>query len=161
MPAAIDKGGNVQKEGKRIGLVKDSPKQFVTSSAAAAAASAPASLDKRADISAVHVEPAETQAEAPTSSFNEAEAIHDLKHYLPSQAPLKDFIHHNTLHAFQNYTFHEGTRRAKKIFGYFPSLQLREYRDLYEAGRIRKDILERVISEKKGASILRSGCSGA
>ena len=153
MPAAIDKGGNVQKEGKRIELVKDSPKQFAASSAAAV--SAPATLDKRADVSALHAERnvAKVQ-EAPVSSFNEEEVIHDLQHYLPSQAPLKDFIHHNTLHAFQNYTFHEGTRRAKKIFGYFPSLQLREYRDLYEAGRIRKDILERVISEQKGAQYL-------
>ena len=154
MPAVIDKGGQVKKEGAQIELVKDSPKQFMASGAAATAVSAPASLDKRADISAVHVELTDTQAEAPTSSYDEAEAIHDLKHYLPSQAPLKDFIHHNTLHAFQDYPFHEGTRRAKKIFGYFPSLQLREYRDLYEAGRIRKDILERIISEQKGAQYL-------
>ncbi|PTQ81932.1 hypothetical protein C8R21_107113 [Nitrosospira multiformis] len=153
MPAAIDKDESIQKEGKRIELVKDSPKQFAASGAVAA--SAPAHPDKRADVSPLHAERTVAQAqETSVSSFNEEEVIHDLQHYLPSQAPLKDFIHHNTLHAFQNYPFHEGTRRAKKIFGYFPSLQLREYRDLYEAGRIRKDILERIISEQKGAQYL-------
>ncbi|HEU4854082.1 MAG TPA: putative inorganic carbon transporter subunit DabA, partial [Nitrosospira sp.] len=153
MPAAIDKDESIQKEGKRIELVKDSPKQFAASGAAAV--SAPANPDKRADVSTLHAERAVAQAqEASVSSFNKEEVLHDLSHYLPSQAPLKDFIHHNTLHAFQNYPFYEGALRAKKIFGFFPSLQLREYRDLYEAERVRKDILERVISERKGSEHL-------
>jgi hypothetical protein len=35
-------------------------------------------------------------------SFNEAQVIHELKHFLPAQQALKDFIHHNSLHAFQH-----------------------------------------------------------
>ncbi|MFZ6014672.1 MAG: putative inorganic carbon transporter subunit DabA, partial [Bacteroidota bacterium] len=80
--------------------------------------------------------------------------IHNLKHYLPTQAPLKDFIHHNTLHAFQNHNLYDGLRMAAEIFGYRVSLSLREYRSLYKSTHIRKDILEKVIIEKKGVAHL-------
>ena len=62
--------------------------------------------------------------------------IHDLKHYLPAQASLKDFIHHNTLHSFQKEKFFPGIRRASAMFGYKVSLSLEEYRALYRQGRI-------------------------
>lgn len=82
--------------------------------------------------------------------FNLDDIIHNIKHYLPAQAPLKDFIHHNTLHAFQNKNFFEGLSEAATIFGYKVSLSLNEYRDLYERKKIREDVLERVIIERKG-----------
>lgn len=85
------------------------------------------------------------------SVFDEHAVLHELKHLLPSQAPLKDFIHHNTLHAFQHMKFHDGLRTASKIFGFNVYLQLAEYRSLYRTGRIRQDILERILSEKKGS----------
>ncbi len=84
------------------------------------------------------------------SSFNEHEVLHELKHFLPAQAPLKDFIHHNTLHAFQNLKFEKATHQASEIFGYKVSLSLEEFRSLYNSKKIRKDILEKIISEKKG-----------
>jgi len=80
--------------------------------------------------------------------FNEHEIIHELKHFLPAQNPLKDFVHHNTLHAFQDKKFFQGIRRASEIFGYNVSLSLDEYRILYADGRIKKDVLERIITEK-------------
>ena len=82
--------------------------------------------------------------------FNEHEVLHKLKHYLPAQSPLKDFIHHNTLHAFQNKKFDQAIYSASEIFGYKVSLSLSEYRQLYKTGRIRSEILERVVAKRKG-----------
>lgn len=84
------------------------------------------------------------------NSFNEEAVLHELKHYLPAQAPLKDFIHHNTLHAFQTLKFHEGLANASKIFGYKVSLPLAEYRKMYATGRIRKEVLEKIVADRKG-----------
>jgi uncharacterized protein YbcC (UPF0753/DUF2309 family) len=84
------------------------------------------------------------------SVFNEHTVLHDLKHYLPVQAPLKDFIHHNTLHAFQHLKFYEATANAREIFGYKVSLTLHDYRNLYQQGRILHDILDRMLIERKG-----------
>src|SRR5258708_11536095 len=90
-----------------------------------------------------------------TLAFDEHEAIHELKHFLPAQAPLKDFIHHNTLHAFQNLKFHQAIYSASEIMGYRVSLSLAEYRSMYETSRIREDIIERVIAQRKGEASVK------
>lgn len=87
------------------------------------------------------------------TSFNEQHVLHEIKHHLPAQAPLKDFIHHNTLHAFQKYKFYDGLRMASEIFGYRVSLSLKEYRALYASNQIQKDVIERIIVEKKGEAL--------
>ena len=38
--------------------------------------------------------------------------LRELKHFLPAQAPLKDFIHQNSLHAFQQHAFFHALRKA-------------------------------------------------
>jgi len=88
-------------------------------------------------------------------TFNDHDVIHELKHYLPAQSPLKDFIHHNTLHAFQNLNFHKATRHASEILGYRVSISLAEFRQLYAEKKIREDILEMVIRERKGADAIK------
>lgn len=82
-------------------------------------------------------------------TFDVAHVLHELKHFLPSQQALKDFIHHNSLHAFQHMKFYDAIFKASKIFGFQVHLQLDEYRQLYKTGRIREDILEKVIGSKK------------
>jgi uncharacterized protein len=89
-----------------------------------------------------------------STTFNEHDVLHELKHYLPEQSALKDFIHQNTLHAFQKMKFHDAVRTASEMFGYKVSLSLDEFRELYASGKIRKDIMERTIVERKGAANL-------
>lgn len=47
----------------------------------------------------------------------EAGDWHHLLHFIPSQGPIKDFIHHNTLHAFQHEPFDTAVLRASRLFG--------------------------------------------
>jgi uncharacterized protein YbcC (UPF0753/DUF2309 family) len=79
--------------------------------------------------------------------FSEHEVLHELKHYLPAQAPLKDFVHHNTLHSFQDRKFEQALLEAFEIFGFKGNLTLREYRDLFKSGKIDVRILkEKIVS---------------
>ncbi len=83
-------------------------------------------------------------------SFNENELIEKLIHFLPAQAPLKDFITQNRLVSFQNKTFHEAMKEASEIFGYKVYLSLKDYRALYADNKIKHSILEKIIEDKKG-----------
>ena len=86
-----------------------------------------------------------------THHFSEQHLLHVLKHYLPTQGPLKDFVHHNTLHAFQDMKFYDALFKASAIFGFQTTFSLAEYRDLYRIGRITPEILARVVRERKGS----------
>lgn len=87
-------------------------------------------------------------------TFDLAHTLHALKHYLPAQAPLKDFVHHNTLHAFQELPFHEALHRASVIFGYKTYLPLANYRAMYAENRISNQLLEQIIIRNKGETAL-------
>jgi uncharacterized protein YbcC (UPF0753/DUF2309 family) len=85
------------------------------------------------------------------SGFSEEHTLHELRHFLPAQTPIKDFIHHNTLHALQDMRFYDAIFKASKIFGYQVTLELSDYRGLYSIGRISEAIVDRVITKMKGA----------
>lgn len=95
--------------------------------------------------------PGTNEALVGTTTFDLDHVLHELKHYLPAQAPLKDFIHHNTLHAFQKEKFEPALRRASAIFGYKVCLTVHQYRDLFKKGRIDEQVLRRVVASRKGA----------
>lgn len=88
------------------------------------------------------------------AQFQLSKILKELKHYLPEQAPLKDFIHHNTLHSFQEYPFFEGTQRANEIFGYRVSLSLDEYRELFKQHKIQEDAINQVVAIRYGESMM-------
>ncbi len=90
-----------------------------------------------------------------TPTFDEHEVLHLLKHYLPEQSALKDFIHQNTLQAFQKLKFNKAIHTASEIFGYKVSLKLGEFRKLYKSKQIRQDIFEKVIRQRKGDSAVK------
>ncbi len=76
-----------------------------------------------------------------TAEFNLDACIEHIAHWLPAQGPIKDFIHHNTLHAFQHHPFHEGVAIAAKLFGARSYLPLSDYQKLYSEGRINNDAI--------------------
>jgi uncharacterized protein len=86
--------------------------------------------------------------------FDKEHVLHLLKHYLPGQAALKDFVHHNSLHAFQDLNFYKGIFKASRIFGIQVTFNLNEYRKLYSQGRIKPAILDSVIIRRKGEKCL-------
>src|SRR5262249_59914562 len=65
------------------------------------------------------------------------QAVEDAAHLLPAQGPITVFIHHNTLHAFEDLPFTEAVRRAAKTFGCQPYFGEDRYRDALARGRIR------------------------
>ncbi len=85
-----------------------------------------------------------------TNTFDEQHVLHELVHYLPTQTPLKDFIHHNSLHAFQHMKFYDAIFKSAKIFGHQATLPLVDFRKLFKIGRINNTVLDRVIADAKG-----------
>lgn len=91
---------------------------------------------------------------SPGSSFHEREVLHELKCYLSAQVLPRDFARHSALPAFRQDSFEEGTPKASGSFGYPVSLSLDEFRAHHQSGRIKKEALEKIITQKKGQSHL-------
>lgn len=83
--------------------------------------------------------------------FDLGYTIEQIKKYLPTQGPLKDYVFLNSLACFQELPFHEAMKRSSEIFGYKTYLDLTDYRKIYAKGEIRKDVLDKVIVEHKGS----------
>lgn len=78
------------------------------------------------------------------------ETIEHAAHYLPAQGPITVFIHHNTLHAFEDLPFHDAVKKAARVFGCQPYFSEDRYREELGRGRIRVGELVDVLRENLG-----------
>jgi uncharacterized protein len=74
-------------------------------------------------------------------------AIEHAVHLLPAQGPITAFVHHNTLHAFEDLDFDSAVRKGARVFGCHPYLPERQYREMLTTGRIRNEDIEAVLIE--------------
>jgi hypothetical protein len=78
-------------------------------------------------------------------------AIDHAAHLLPAQGPITVFIHHNTLHAFEDLPFEQAVERGAALFGCQPYLPEPRYREALGRGRIRFTDLRDVLAADLGA----------
>jgi hypothetical protein len=75
------------------------------------------------------------------------QAIAHAAHLLPAQGPINVFVHHNTLHAFEEQGFHEAVATAAATFGCHPYLPEADYRAELAAGRLTIEQIEAALEE--------------
>ena len=73
------------------------------------------------------------------------QAIDALEQVLPAQAPIRDFVHHNTLHGFQHLPFREAVAAAARRTGARGLLPLEQFREHFRRGRVAADELREAL----------------
>lgn len=86
---------------------------------------------------------------SPQRAFSLDLCLEKVAQWLPHQGPLKDFIHHNTLHAFQDFPFYEGCLRASRLYGGWAFLPLEGYQALRERGDLSDQALIEIVTESE------------
>src|SRR5262245_33442618 len=91
------------------------------------------------------------------SAGNGEVAHHDLEqliehaaHLLPSQGPIRVFVHHNTLHAFEHLHFDQAVVHGGTTYGCHPYLPEDRYRQKLSRGRILQEDLAAVLIQDLG-----------
>ena len=77
-------------------------------------------------------------------------AIEHAIHFLPAQGPIAVFVHHNTLHAFEDDLFEDAVIKGLGIYHAQPYLPESQYRSEVERARITPEDLAAVIKEDLG-----------
>ncbi len=76
--------------------------------------------------------------------------IQNAAHLLPAQGPITAFVHHNTLHAFEDLPFEKAVVEGGKTFGCHPYLPENRYREKLARNRIRPEDIEAVLIDDLG-----------
>lgn len=77
--------------------------------------------------------------------------IDRLAEFLPAQGPISNFIHHNTLHAFEHLPFEEAVEHAAEQLGCEPFLAASRYREKLASGRILAHDVEAILRDHLGS----------
>jgi hypothetical protein len=78
------------------------------------------------------------------------QALAHAEHFLPAQAPLEVFVHHNTLHSFESLPFFEALAVAGRRLRARMFLPERTYRSALQQGRIGESDLRAVLASGPG-----------
>jgi len=76
--------------------------------------------------------------------------VQQAAHLLPAQGPITSFVHHNTLHAFEEMGFEAAVDYGAHRFGCHPYLTEARFRELLEQGRIRAADIEAELDRQLG-----------
>ena len=79
--------------------------------------------------------------------------VEHVAHLLPMQGPIGVFVHHNTLHAFQDLPFEQAVLEASRVFGTEPYMTEAAYRAELARGRIQIEDIDAVLDSEPDAPI--------
>lgn len=109
------------------------------------------------DISSGSMHNSATLSDGESSAPSTEELLHNLEHaiehsghLLPAQGPITVFVHHNTLHAFEELTFDDAVKKGARIFGCHPYLPEDQYRQRLAQERITVKDLKAVLQADLG-----------
>lgn len=87
---------------------------------------------------------------ARNNPFEEHAVLDELKQFLPELSPAGKANHRNPLVAFQHLHFYDALHQAAGMLGTPTTLSLEAYRSLYNAKKVKPEILEKVLVKRKG-----------